>query len=504
MPFDLSAFHRRKRTAIIDAWVARLKTDVGEEYARRPRAELYETVTRAFESFHQVLIYNDYGHIDRFINKITKMRLESGFRLSRVQQAFELYRDIVPPLLAREKTDLKDFHSIITKINQCLSYTIHRFSDHFQAMHEKEIIDHNQRLEREVETRTAALQQSELKYKTLVEEIHDGYFVIQDERIVFANQAFCQMHGYTVEEVVGRGFQFFVDPRDLDEVEHIYTKGLRRKGSPRVFEYLRRTKDGHSFPTEILAKITRYDQRLSSIGICRDITGRVKMEKRIREAERMAYIGQITTSLSHEIRNPLSAVKLNLQILKKNDSLQGNDRRRIDISIDQVIRLERILRELLDFAKPLQMEWRPYPLKPIIDSTLELLEMNFRQREVAVATDLAADAPPLKTDKDKLRQALINLLLNAAEASRPGQRIRVRTRPAPDGAPAIDIEIADRGPGVSDEISADIFKPFFTTKSKGTGLGLGMVHRIARAHGGSLTAGNRPGGGARFTLRLPL
>ena len=503
MDFDLSDFHDRHRSQIIEQWVALLSAEAGEQYAQRPRQELIGTVTQAFDAFHQVLVHDNYELIDDFINKITKMRLKAGFLLSDVQKAFELYRSVVIQLLAGE-TDIDSFCNISLKINECMSYTIHRFSDHFQAMHEEEILLQNQRLEREVRARTAELKQSELKYKTLVEEINDGYFVIQDEVIVFTNQAFCQMHGFTVEEVIGRKFQDFVDPSDVSEAERIYSKGLHAKKPFRVFEYMRLTKDGKSFPTEILAKITQYDQRLSSIGICRDITARVEMEKRIREAERMAYIGEITTSLSHEIRNPLSAVKLNLQILKKKAHLTGNDGRRIDIAINQVIRLERILRELLDFAKPLQLHWGRHRLSHIIASTLELLEMKFKEKQLNIVFAVSEKIPTLHTDKDKLRQALINLLLNAVDASTPGGTIEVKGRMYNGAKPCVEIQVTDEGSGLRDDQLKDIFKPFFTTKSKGTGLGLSIVQRIAEAHGGSLEAVNRAIGGAVFKLFLPV
>lgn len=144
--------------------------------------------------------------------------------------------------------------------------------------------------------------------------------------MVFANPAFCQMHGYALSEVIGEKFYTFIDMQSRPKVIQMYQKSVAKKSAPpRTFEYLRLTKDGKSYPTEILAKITYYENKLSSIGICRDITQRVKLEHKIRESERMAYIGQVTTSLSREIRNPLSSVQMNLQILKKHPQLKGPD-----------------------------------------------------------------------------------------------------------------------------------------------------------------------------------
>ena len=200
--FSLQAFHHLHRSHIIDEWVEKLKKEAGEQYAARPRAELMGTISQAFDANYHFLVDGNMGPINRFIDRITEMRLEAGFLLSDVQKAFELYRTIVLPLLAKE-AGIDEFLSTSEKINQCLAYTIHRFSDHFQGMHEKEIIAHNRRLKYEVAAKTKDLRESELKYKILVEEINDGYFVIQDQVIVFANRAFCRMHAYTLQEVIG-------------------------------------------------------------------------------------------------------------------------------------------------------------------------------------------------------------------------------------------------------------------------------------------------------------
>lgn len=503
MGFSLSDFRERYRATIIREWVQRLSTEVGEQYARRPKKELYGTVTEAFDADFQVLLHDDYQAINRFIDKITRLRLASGFLLSDVQKAFELFRTISIPLLAQH-CSLGEFAEQVVKVNRCLAYTTHRFSDHFQRMHEEKILEHNRRLEDEVRKRTAELRESQRKYRTLVEEITDGYFVVQKEAIVFANQAFCQMHGYALEEVMGKKFSIFVAKEDRSRVISIYKRSLTRKAAPRTFEYQRLTKDGSTFPTEILAKNTLYENTLSSIGICRDITQRQQMEQRVRESERMAYIGQITTSLSHEIRNPLSAVKMNLQILKNHPKLRGNDGRRIDISVREVMRLERILNQLLDFAKPLSMEFDLVDVNKLVVSCGELLEMKIKEEKMEIVTDLDPSLPRIRADAERLSQALINLMLNAIEASPVESQIRLKTRLLPDGgSPQALISVEDEGGGISESERGEIFKPFFTTKSKGTGLGLANIKRIVEAHGGKVEVSNLPLRGASFAILLP-
>ena len=503
MGFSLSTFFNSKRDEIIYRWVELLKTDVGPQYAARPRKELMGTVSKAYDAEVDVIISNDYEKINAFITAITKMRLETGFLLSDVQKAFELFRRLVIDFLVNETT-LAEFSDSVVRMNDCLNYTIHRFSDYFQAMHEKKILEHNRLLEAEIRARTAELVESELNYKTLVEEINDGYFVVQNKVIVFANQAFCNMHGYGLQEVLGGNFSDFVAPGDREKIVGIYKKGLAERTSPRTFEYLRLTKKKETFPTEIQSKVAQYDKSISRIGICRDITNRVRMEKKMRESERMAYIGQITTSLSHEIRNPLSAIKMNLQILKKNPQIMGNDQRRIDISAKEVNRLERILEEVLDFAKPLQIKTGWVDINAIVVAAIELLDMKFAEAGTDIVTDLDSNLSEIQADGEKLGQAFINILLNALEASSYGSKVAIQTTLRSGNGGEVAIIIADEGHGISRQHASDIFKPFFTTKSSGTGLGLSNAHRIIEAHGGRIDVENRPIPGAFFKIILPV
>ena len=502
--FSLRAFHHQYRSRIIDEWVERLKMEAGEQYGARPREELQGTISEAFDANYHYLIDGKIGPINRFIDRITEMRLEAGFLLSDVQKAFELYRTIILPLLAGE-AGIDAFLRASAKINECLAFTIHRFSDHFQGMHEKEIIAHNRRLEDEVAAKTKDLRESELKYKILVEEINDGYFVIQEQVIVFANRAFCRMHAYTLQEVLGRKFYLFLAPPNRKRVIDIYTRSLEKQPAPSTFEYMRLTKSGKIFPTEITAKVVIYEGKPANIGICRDITERIKMEEKVRETERMAYIGQITASLSHEIRNPLSAVKMNLQILEKNKAIKGNDERRIHISTREVIRLERILNQLLDFAKPLQIALSPVDINQTIHSCLETLDVKLKDEELSVVLSLDRNIPLFQADGARLEQAFFNLLLNAMEASSPGGNLWITTALIPSkNDPLVEIVVEDEGSGIEERHMDELFTPFFSTKTKGTGLGLANVNRIARAHGGRIHAGKRDGKGAAFRVHLPV
>ena len=349
------------------------------------------------------------------------------------------------------------------------------------------------------------LKESELKYHTLVEELSDGYFVVENGVIVFANRAFCRMHGCSTEDVLGEDFLRFVEPDSREDVAKIYQKVRREMPQSALLEYQRLAKDGAGLATEMTAKATRYESKVVDIGICRDITERIEMEERVREAERMAYIGRITTSISHEIRNPLSAIKMNLRILQTARKFTKEDWRHIDISVNEVTRLEEILDELLDFAKPLRLNMGKCAVNDALRECLDLLRVKFEQKCLSVTQSFSPEIPTIYADRKKLSQAFLNLLLNAFEASENSGHIWVQSAYYTDqDEPRVELVIEDEGSGLPQKQLQNIFKPFFTTKEDGTGLGLTNTTRILDAHGGWLEAVNREPHGAIFRVYLPV
>jgi PAS domain S-box-containing protein len=491
---------RQEQQAIIEEWVERLSR-LSRAYRRRPRPELYGTVGQALDANLEALATGRLEGIERFIDYITQKRLQAGFPLSDVQKAFELFRTIVHRLLLAQG-NLPLLAAATEPVNTCLSHTIHRFSDHFQHMHERAIRHHAQNLEQEIAARTAELADSERRYKTLVEEISDGYFIIAEGRIAFANQAFCQMHGARLPEVAGRRFRDFVVPEDRERVEAAYGRALDGRPRSGALEYRRLGCPPDIAATEIRSRLVELDQGPALIGICRDISARVAMEAKVREHERLAYVGHLTASLSHEIRNPLSAVKMNLQLLARRLELDGFDRRRLEIVVQQVSRLEGILHQLLDRARPLCLQPGPVDLAGLAAACLELMEPKAAERGLALGQRHPRNLPRVRADAGRLEQAVLNLLLNAIEAAPAGGWVEVRTK-ADRARRWAELSVRDNGPGVAVAHKKRLFEPFYTTKSRGTGLGLSNVKRILEAHGGSVEVRSRPGRGANFIVRLP-
>ncbi len=500
---DIAEILILNRDRIIDQWIKMLSREVSPRYSVQPLEVLRQTITAAADANFAALTHHDFSKIDAFIEWIGKLRSKQGFSQSEVQNAFEIYRVMLLPILAREM-DVEKLVPVIERLNEILSFTVRRFSDYYQDLHEAKIREYSQSLEVKVQKRTSQLSESEAKYRTLVEKIRDGYFVNQQGKILFANKAFCAMHGYTKKETIGRKYVDFIAPESRSEVRQIYDERMKKKGSREQYVYFRLHKNGAALPTENTVTLTPYQGKMAAIGICRDITERVEIEKRMRDAESLARIGHLTTSLAHEIRNPLSSAKMSIQMILKNDVYEGTDRRRLEILSQQISRLEKIVTEMLDLARPLKFEFMPTPITEVINNCLEVLEAKIDEKQILVTRSFSnlKNLPSISMDREKVEQAIINLLLNSVEAVDSEGAISVGVRYLRK-MKAVEVEIADNGCGVNSEDLPYIFDPFFSKKARGTGLGLANAQRIVEAHQGSIQASPRKDGGMRFSLVFP-
>ncbi|BDG08029.1 sensor histidine kinase [Anaeromyxobacter paludicola] len=233
-----------------------------------------------------------------------------------------------------------------------------------------------------------------------------------------------------------------------------------------------------------------------------------ELARRAQTAEKLAAIGTMTAGLSHEIRNPLNAAALQLTVLERRihklpaEGQQPALLEPLSLVRDEIRRLDHILEDFLQFARPREFVAHTVDVETVLKKVLDLVEGQAERRGVQVIRDFQP-VPPVRGDEERLRQVVMNLALNAVEALPPGGFVRLTSvLEAPDGADVL-IHVDDNGPGIPAELRERIFEPFFTTKAAGSGLGLSIVHAIVTQHGGTISAGESPEGGARFTLALP-
>ncbi|MFL5352066.1 sensor histidine kinase [Archangium sp.] len=225
-----------------------------------------------------------------------------------------------------------------------------------------------------------------------------------------------------------------------------------------------------------------------------------RLQSELVAQERLTVLGEAAGVVAHEVRNPLGAI-LNAVAVLKRDKLGPVGTSAVEMLAEEATRLDVMVRDLLDVVRPL--EPRPRPLHPgeLARRTLELFRERRQLGTVRVSVDEAPDVPVIQADETLLQLALENLLRNAVQASPSGGEVRVTVQGEPGG---ILLTVEDQGPGVSPADAHRVFEPFFTTRTTGTGLGLAVVRRVVLAHGGTVSVGQRTGGGARFELHLPL
>jgi PAS domain S-box-containing protein len=223
-------------------------------------------------------------------------------------------------------------------------------------------------------------------------------------------------------------------------------------------------------------------------------------QRKLIQKERLAALGELSAVVAHEVRNPLGVIFNSLGSLRRLLQPQGDARVLLDIVGEEADRLNRIVRDLLDFARPVTPVLRPEPLQRVVEEAVAAA-LAEGGSAVEVAHDVGQDLPSVPMDAHLVRQAVLNVAANAIQAMPRGGRLTVRIRRDPLG---VLVELEDTGPGIPDEIRTRIFEPFFTTKASGTGLGLAVVKRIVDGHGGEISVSARPAGGTVVQLRFPV
>jgi len=223
-------------------------------------------------------------------------------------------------------------------------------------------------------------------------------------------------------------------------------------------------------------------------------------------AEQLAWVGQMAAGIAHEVRNPLTAIKLLVQAATDPRRSAGFRPRDLQVLEGEILRLEQIISTFLDFARPPRPDKKPVAVAELLRECLAGVRARAELQDVDIHLDMASSIPPLDADSGQLRQVIYNLMFNALDVLPQGGTIRVLVEVETDrdhSAPMVVIRIEDSGPGLAPGLLDRVFEPFVSTKDAGLGLGLSISRRIVETHGGSISAESAPGAGAVFTVRLP-
>ncbi len=226
-----------------------------------------------------------------------------------------------------------------------------------------------------------------------------------------------------------------------------------------------------------------------------------EIESELEVSRRMASIGRLTAGVGHEVKNPINAIVVHLELLRNKVHAGGDALRHLDIIQSEIRRLDRVVQTLVDFSRPVELQLKDQDLRAVVASVLMLASAEFQTRGITVESDSPARSVLCRVDADLLEQALLNVVLNGAQAMASGGALEVRL--TEDGRWAY-IRVRDHGEGIPDEIRSRIFDLYFTTRKEGSGIGLAMTYRIVQMHHGQIDVESKPGSGTTFVLRLPL
>jgi len=219
------------------------------------------------------------------------------------------------------------------------------------------------------------------------------------------------------------------------------------------------------------------------------------------QAERLATAGKMSASFAHEIRNPLSSMRMLSQMLMQKPETSDEQRQSLQYILEEIERIDNIVKGLMDFARPTTLNLEQQSLVPALQAVLALMEANLTHHQIQLVPELTSDLPDFQFDSDKIKQAFMNVVLNAMEAMPQGGTLTVAALKQED---AVCIKVIDTGIGISAEDIEHLFEPFFTRKEKGTGLGLANVKRILEEHGGTVEIESTPDEGTTVSMWLPL
>ncbi len=247
--------------------------------------------------------------------------------------------------------------------------------------------------------------------------------------------------------------------------------------------------------------VNEQGELVGHVVLFRDLGEVRKLQEEIRRSEKLAALGRLAAGVAHEIRNPLSSIKGFATFFKGRFEDGTDEKKAAEVMINEVERLNRVIGELLEFARPSELKKRQVDINEVLEHSLRLIKEDVKSKGIKLRYEKNSETLPVLVDPDRFFQVLLNLYLNAIEAMDKGGALEVRAM-AVDGM-GVRVEISDTGKGIEPGAIHKIFDPYFTTKSKGTGLGLAIVHKIVEAHGGDIRVSSKPGSGTTFYITIP-
>ncbi len=338
-------------------------------------------------------------------------------------------------------------------------------------------------------------------YKSFFENASDAVFIVQPDTwcILDANEIASSIMGMPKNELIGT---------TLPQFRRIF-KLLIKTSSPIVLSELTLdTSNNESIMLEVSARFVDFNGQKLIQALARDVSEQYAMTDKLVQADKLVLLGQLSAGVAHEIRNPLAAVNLNLQILQRKISQDAPEYSYIKTALQGVERISRIVEVTLNFSRPAMPDVQQVNINSIIPQTLELVASALKRKEITVNVHLDDSLPLVAIDAKQIQQVMINLITNAGDSIHTKGAITISSylekSTKYNESEFVVVSISDEGCGIPPEDLSKIFNPFFTRKADGTGLGLPITQRILHQHNGIIDVQSKVGEGTTFYVKLPV
>lgn len=342
--------------------------------------------------------------------------------------------------------------------------------------------------------------------ENILESSPNGVVTFDGEGVILSvNRRAEQIFGIGRKSMLGKKASEIIGKR----IGEAFDRAMEQKDGYGAAEARLAAKSGEDLIVEIITALVKRSGEADAefLMIFRDITDSRKSEEIMRRMDRLSSLGRLSAGIAHEIRNPLSGIKLNLQMLGKRMKPDPQSMEKINDSLEGIGRINNLVKSILSFARPAAPKFRRDSLHRVLKDTIGILESQIKRRKIELSMELPPDDPEISFDENQVRQVFLNLLLNAGDAMPNGGNIRITGSLDANAAsrPALfRLLFSDNGCGIPPEFLPKIFDPFFTTKPEGTGLGLSIVHKILEQHGGLVEVESSVGVGTVFKLTFPV
>ncbi|MGE4083786.1 MAG: nitrogen regulation protein NR(II) [Vicinamibacterales bacterium] len=346
----------------------------------------------------------------------------------------------------------------------------------------------------------AALHES--LYRAVAETVVDGLVVIDDTGVIeWLNAAATTMFGYRADEVRGRNVSMLM-PAPFHDEHDGYLRRYLTTGERRIIgigrEVRGRRADGTEFPLSLAVGETTVGGARKFTGILRDLTRQKQLEAMLQERQTLARVGELAAVVAHEVRNPLAAIKGVVEVIQTRFAADSPERKVLGDLLLRVDSLDHLVSDLLIYARPVPPVFKRAAFLDLVRATAALVASD--PVAAGVRFEVSGDEATLDIDPAQMGRALLNLMTNAAQAMKHKGVVRVTGRRRPGG---YVVTVRDDGPGMAGEVAGRCLEPFFTTKTRGTGLGLPIARRVVEEHLGSMYLQSAPGQGTTVVIELP-